>query len=830
MISLINFITENPLSEKILFVNNKKIMKKEFERLALKGIDVFSVKLKTIDEFLIKENILNNLTSENFERLVLGLQETGNLKYYDRKFNSPIFFNELKKVIFRIRLSGFKYSAMPSSCRLGEILKILEAYERDLEVNRLVDYPTLLERGVEKTDTLFAVPSDLLVHKLERDFLDSLSPQIIKFDGPSSHPPKSFYINSPVDTSNKGKDIDPVYRSYFSEIEELSSIFEEIAEEDISPQSVEIVVNSTRLLDKVLSFGDLFGVKIYSEDKLLKKDSNLSSLLALLKSFVEENGNFQVFKEIIEGPYFESDSIDFIGVYNDLRKKNFLSGRWNYQVEKGVANDFLQDFISLFPKNIFSIINYSKELERLLDFFNNYLKREIFEENAKFFQNLENAKESSIYEEMSYSLFIDRLVGSIESQEIEQDIDPPYVLVRQSYGPFTRDYAYILGMTSSSYPSEIQESKILSDMELMELSKDIITAMDEIEADLYYFKKMLESYRGKGRLRLSYSRQDPATGLENILHILFNNKKITPGDYPGNVIQIEENIKISPLDEKSRARNRSLIENYVFSYTSLDELMTCPKCFYFKRIWGLDSEIERESEKVDPLEIGNLYHYILDAFIKWGRGQEELIPNNARVQLIRIIDEEIKKYKGAFPPKRQRFLEDTITETRENILRYFDEVLIGKLQHFKSMETERPFQNKIRVGKYELNFRGRIDRVEYYKDQIVLVDLKTGKRQYKEEDIAKNKSYQDFVYKRVLEDGRDFKTEYHFLNDDNIILAVEDNPEIEKKIELTIDLILEYGFISSTNFGKLPEKYNILRLGEKETTANHRFTSFLCRG
>lgn len=830
MISLKDFIVNNPLQEKIIFVKNKNKLRKEFERLALDGVDIFSVKIHSLKDFLIRENSSENISNGNIERIVLDLQETGDLKYFDKKFNSPLFFRELKKTISRIRLSGYRPLGELPSGRAGEIIKILKAYEDHLEKNNLVDYPILLKREVKKEGVLFAVPADLMVHKLERDFLNRLSPTIIHAEEHGSNIPRAFYSNSRDAYKIKIEGVKPTFKSYFSESEEVSSIFEEIAREGISSHEVEIVVSSPNLFDKVLIFGEIFGLNIYPEGGFYKKDSKLGHLLFLLKSFTEENGSFGLFKEIMEGSFLEVDGVDLVEVLNELEKKKFHSGRWNYQVEDEASNDFLGDFLSLSPKNIFSNVNYSWELDKFIAFFNKYLKAEILEENIKLFHLLKRDRDDEIYDELTYSLFIDRLISSIEKQKIESEIEAPYILLRQDYSPFTREYAYVLGMTSPSYPMETQESKILSDLELDEISKDIIGVKDEMEAEAYYFQKMLSSFTGKGSLRLSCSRQDPATGLENLPHIILTKEEVEREENQGLILDKNNTGEFKVLDERSRKRNRELLENFTFSYTSLDELMKCPKCFYYKRIWGLDSEVEKGREDMDPLEIGNLYHNILDIFIKWGRSKEIIDPEIAKLQLLIITEEEIEKYKASFPPKRLRFMEDSIMEARENIFKYFFLVLEDKIHDFKRMETERPFDRKIRVGKYELRFRGRVDRLEYYDDHIVLVDMKTGKRKYKEEDIAKNRSYQDFVYKRAFEDYREFITEYHFLRDDNIRLLVEDNPEIERKIELTLDLVLEYGFISSRTFGSLPDKYASLRLGQNEIEGNHNFSGFVCRG
>ncbi|NLM06540.1 MAG: hypothetical protein GX219_06440, partial [Tissierellia bacterium] len=283
MISLKDFIVNNPLQEKIIFVKNKNKLRKEFERLALDGVDIFSVKIHSLKDFLIRENSSENISNGNIERIVLDLQETGDLKYFDKKFNSPLFFRELKKTISRIRLSGYRPLGELPSGRAGEIIKILESYERDLEKNNLVDYPILLKKEVKKEGILFAVPAELMVHRLERDFLNRLSPSIILSDEYDNKLPRVFFSNSKDAFQISRKEICPVSRSYFSETEEVSSVFEEIVSGDISPQDVEIVVSSPNLFDKVLIFGEIFGLNIYPEGGFYKKDSKLGHLLFLLK-------------------------------------------------------------------------------------------------------------------------------------------------------------------------------------------------------------------------------------------------------------------------------------------------------------------------------------------------------------------------------------------------------------------------------------------------------------------------------------------------------------------------------------------------------------------
>ncbi len=175
------------------------------------------------------------------------------------------------------------------------------------------------------------------------------------------------------------------------------------------------------------------------------------------------------------------------------------------------------------------------------------------------------------------------------------------------------------------------------------------------------------------------------------------------------------------------------------SASRLEEYAKCPYYFFLKRVMGLDAWKEQgHVETMDPLERGFVIHSILESFLKDLCGEAFLNTSDRSLQQSLELQAQ-KKLEGSQPAGIPGLLweieRDTLLIMLKNWLvfekkRALEGMLPASLERvFGEFTPKEQFPVfRLHAGKYTVDFRGRIDRIDLSIDgkRARVIDYKTG--------------------------------------------------------------------------------------------------------
>jgi ATP-dependent helicase/DNAse subunit B len=332
----------------------------------------------------------------------------------------------------------------------------------------------------------------------------------------------------------------------------------------------------------------------------------------------------------------------------------------------------------------------------------------------------------------------------------------------------------VLGLVEKSFPRLVREDPILLDDERAGISPDLpLKQRGQQEEHLLF---ALATGMAREQLVLSYPRLDPGTARPRVpsfllldathapdfraLEKLPNFRRVPLGVFTGGANTLDEReldlaalrdmaepdpylAAISPLlragvaAEQHHWRTRALtahdglieaaaplallrdrfgLEKLVISATSLQDFFRCPFYYFQKHVLRLEEWEEPETAlTIDPADLGDIYHKILEEFYRDGG------------DLAAVIETHLRRFEQqgvtGFP---------TVWEIKKEILRH-------ELVAFVARERQRlgadwrPFKceeefNGIAVAP-PVRLRGKIDRIDLHADgqRARVLDYKTGK-------------------------------------------------------------------------------------------------------
>jgi DNA helicase-2/ATP-dependent DNA helicase PcrA len=157
-----------------------------------------------------------------------------------------------------------------------------------------------------------------------------------------------------------------------------------------------------------------------------------------------------------------------------------------------------------------------------------------------------------------------------------------------------------------------------------------------------------------------------------------------------------------------------LLDNFSLSPTSLNKYLECPLRFFYENLLRIPSARNAH------LGFGNAIHYALEKFLASFKLNE--LKQNSTDTLIDFFNKGMDKYHSHFTD--QEFKD--WTAYGESILRSY---ALEKRKHWDQIPK---FETEYKVSTAEwqgIPINGQIDKIEFYKDQITVVDYKTGKAQ-----------------------------------------------------------------------------------------------------
>ncbi|GEM_PF-6320549 len=237
----------------------------------------------------------------------------------------------------------------------------------------------------------------------------------------------------------------------------------------------------------------------------------------------------------------------------------------------------------------------------------------------------------------------------------------------------------------------------------------------------YHFKRLLSSSR---RAYLLYVDTPDRARSRYIEQLIWEEEKRAGRILEDEIVEkrvfnvkFEKKIR-EPVEKSSEIME--ILREMTWSPTAIDTYLSCPMKFYFRYILNLRDE--RTDDDIGRDRIGQLVHTILFKFYSPNLGQradyKRLTPENLK----RMIDD---VFRDSFPENWGTALL-VKKATEKALFSYLSKEREEKRDRI-ILSLEMPLKSKLKFGNHELEFTGRIDRIERIDGEIFITDYKTSK-------------------------------------------------------------------------------------------------------
>ncbi len=825
--NLRDFLNSYKFEEKIIFEKGT-FFTESLKDLAIKGDFSLAVDVVNLRGFVNDRAISMEISpledSEGITlifKIIKSSSLNGFLKYYGKNNLSLKLARGIFNLIINIKLANGNVEYISGSDRIDDFVYIFKRYE---ELKDSPDYADVLDLLMEKDFSGVFACGDFLISQKEEDFLRHIN--CVKLDLP---PSDSLNISNVKLIS---------YKDLNSEV--LQTLLN-ISNSTSKIDDVEIIYSVKDYLPLIKNYCSLLNIPIYGVMDSCE-NSKVYTLVELLSQWNKSGYRFSQFKKIMDLGIF---NVDFENLYN---YSDILGGENIYRVlfTESRQVEFLNLLFSSSPiyRESFNFVLGS--FVNLLNIF--FSKNSLRTEDSYAITALNTAQ--GIYnldEVMDTGEIYDTILEILRSTIIKSDQEGIKLHSISDSFKISGSKVYVLGLNAEYFPREERENPLLNDFELNLFSPSVINA-----------KK-----RGDEAIKNGYRSLNSSNTEFIISKCDFNSKgiELTPSGIFSELGEsvAYENKMVHLLDEKSMDSNFSLAEdevrdifnNHVFSPTSLEELIRCPKCFFYKYILKFapySEETLEDNTWLPAYEGGNLVHETLrryvDNVMEKGHGtyfdEFEILMN--------IFDDVCGEFLSKYPPGKlgdfhyyKNIYEGMILHGFDNMSHQFDEnrrYLGTELSFGNSKSTLSKDPVTIQVGKYNLKIRGTIDRVDYDGEKVFIVDYKTGSPLSFINRFSKGEIIQTEVYKMVFKNflgkfGLDDSTEifpvFEFLRDGSYEVLEGGNGI--SRLERTIDLVMKRGFISVNEMKNLGDEFLDLELTSEEIESRHKYSEYreVCR-
>ncbi|AZR72920.1 hypothetical protein BBF96_05650 [Anoxybacter fermentans] len=224
----------------------------------------------------------------------------------------------------------------------------------------------------------------------------------------------------------------------------------------------------------------------------------------------------------------------------------------------------------------------------------------------------------------------------------------------------------------------------------------------------------------------------------------------------GEIVKFREGIEFSRYDgileqdDIIKKLKKIYHPERVYSISQINDYALCPFQYYCKRILNLD-KVEEPTLRLEPLDLGNLYHQILFLFFKDFPGFKEEPLDTALNRLKEVADEVMAKYQPGLnlPSGLWAIYREEVLENLSRMISYeyeeaskqnyqlkptFLEASFGLKKDYQEKGTvnhpEPVIIHKDQDGEIVVKFSGKIDRIDITQDGkfLIIYDYKLGGR------------------------------------------------------------------------------------------------------
>lgn len=224
--------------------------------------------------------------------------------------------------------------------------------------------------------------------------------------------------------------------------------------------------------------------------------------------------------------------------------------------------------------------------------------------------------------------------------------------------------------------------------------------------------------RAKQHLQVSYYENDPngkellastfITEIESNPNVLIEEKQLSDEEiFEFNVLQLMKE-KIAPdLIEENMLKKR--LEKYTMSVTHLNNYLKCPLHFYYHNF------IQIPQAKNEHMAFGSAVHDAIEMLFKEMKDRKDVFPSVE--EFVDMGKKQMYKQQDSFTKKQYKQRVEYI----ENFFpAYYNE-------YVDAWSKEVDFEKKLVAVYKDINLTGKIDKLEFDGNNVVLVDYKTGK-------------------------------------------------------------------------------------------------------
>jgi hypothetical protein len=247
----------------------------------------------------------------------------------------------------------------------------------------------------------------------------------------------------------------------------------------------------------------------------------------------------------------------------------------------------------------------------------------------------------------------------------------------------------------------------------------------------YHFRRLLGSAKNVFLIYQTCSRNKESRS-RFVEEIIWQEEKRDRKLYaPEKIKRIE--FRVMPVKRgfslKKTPQTLKILQNTIFSPTSLDRYLHCPAQFYFRYCLGL-KEKEELSEEVEAKDLGNFFHCLLRDFYSLFLNKTVKLDDKAYGYLCKLKEKKIKEFFAQ--NTGERFLLSRIIDYKlETFFKQEAERKEGiKILYLEQELPIEPERIKIDTEYGPVYLKGKLDRVDERisagKRRIVILDYKTG--------------------------------------------------------------------------------------------------------
>lgn len=769
--------------KKYLLSNTSHLSLNILKNLALDGIfsiNTYETDIKKLVKEITKEKILGNshYISENEAIfLILKILNREKFSFFTKNEIDLSLAREFYNLFMEVKLLDGKI--VPKNKRLEDFKKVMDIYDKEKSgydyadsVKLALDIPFNYEIGYIDTTDLRYLEKELLLKNSAKSL--ELRKNITFKDGAEVH-------------------------ACFSSLDEIMNLIYEINKIKEN-EKITIVYTDPVYLEllRKFSFTNLNLDIFYDRDLI-----NLKRILKKLLKFYD--GGYMVKDFLV---FFEDTSLSYKKDY----ELEFVSGLENYKNDSNESLYEDRDRISLLLKLVENDeINFNTFKSHLLEFVEKYLEMDL--ETVKGALYTLNA-DVTIKTRDVLNLLIQNL-DILKKDHSKKSFIEVYSIDEQTI--YRGPNIFFVGMSENYFTKKELESPVLQDDELLEISKNARISKKRSELlNNKRLSKVKDSLRPNSRVIFSYSimneeNEEDSLAYE-ILRLGLNEKKINYLDY------------MRPSSKKNCSKIMDLqyvVNEFIFSASSLELFMNDPRAFYMNYILGICDEYYDDDMimNIPMYELGTIIHTALELYIKDSERLDHFTNLNEKMDFFDREFLKLSKKTGSFD-----FLTEDIRDRYRKMLFKKLIYLSENLKENKKIRTEvgfgeiygRDYLSKdpivLKFGKYNLKFRGRMDRIDESEDEIVIIDYKTGSSRNLMDRDENNELYQHYIYKCVMEKFTNKKVRfvYDFLGDGKTYEPLE-YENFSYRIEKMLSFVEEYGFFDGKRLLNVPQDYNIFR-------------------